>query len=468
MTDFMKLLAANEVIRQLDTNNVPGVGTLSWSRVLQFAKTYKEDVVDFQIEPLPTNFKLSSDQEKAWDKLDRWKDTDEPYFVLRGYAGSGKTFLLQMLTHSGADIIFTAPTNKATKVLHRAVKKKAATTYSALGIRMTQNEDKLELTFSDKPPEIPRKTILVIDECSMVGEQLYNFVDQTQTRTQCKILYVGDPAQLPPVGEARSKSWRATQDKRCRSFLKKIMRYDNELLNLATKIRECIEDQSFNARIRNANDGNEGVFLHRDLMKPVLGFNNPADWQSRKVIAWRNKTVDAYNNSIRENFGFTQPYQVGDILLVADPVEQDGEIIASVDEEFVVTDVKTDTRRVFHHEMPYDIDVWRLDVTGDIDVSLYVAKNQTDVDRILNAKAEIAREAKNAARRAAWRDFWQTKALFHRVRYGYALTAHRAQGSTYAEVYVDQRDILLNQNKREAYRCLYVAATRATTSVHSA
>ena len=470
MVDFVKMLAANEIIKQLDERSVPGEG-LTWDRVLTFAKLYnKESVIEIDVTKLNevSTDTLSDDQLKAWEKIQVWVKTDDPYFVLRGYAGSGKTYLLRLLKQLKIDNLFTAPTNKAAKVLSKSTNGKAVTTFSALGIKMSQEEDGLVLKFSDTPPYIPKKSILIVDECSMVGEQLCDFIDTTQQRTKCKILYVGDPAQLPPVGEARSKSWRATRDVDCRAFLKQIMRYDNELLNLATKIRECIQEKTYNVRIRDANDGKEGVFLHRSIAPIILKHKNPVDWQNRKVIAWRNKTVTEYNKLIRENFGFTDDYNAGDIILMAEPVELNGNIIASVDEEFTVKDIHEDHRKVYHESNEYEIPVWRLAVSGDRDLTLYVAKTYSDVERLLSAKAHKAKTSSTKSeRRDNWRDFWETKGLFHKIRYGYALTAHRAQGSTYEEVFVDQRDILANENKREALRCLYVAATRATTNIHS-
>lgn len=59
-----------------------------------------------------------------------------------------------------------------------------------------------------------------------------------------------------------------------------------------------------------------------------------------------------------------------------------------------------------------------------------------------------------------WRFFWDFKESFHSLRHAYAITAHRAQGSTYDTALVDMRDILLNQTRREAFQCLYVACTR--------
>ena len=61
-----------------------------------------------------------------------------------------------------------------------------------------------------------------------------------------------------------------------------------------------------------------------------------------------------------------------------------------------------------------------------------------------------------------WKKFWALKELFHEIKYAYAITAHRSQGSTYEQVFVDYQDILYNRNRKEAFQCLYVACSRPT------
>jgi exodeoxyribonuclease-5 len=67
-----------------------------------------------------------------------------------------------------------------------------------------------------------------------------------------------------------------------------------------------------------------------------------------------------------------------------------------------------------------------------------------------------------------WKKFWEHKELFHDIKYAYALTAHRSQGSTYENVWVDYQDVLFNRNRKEAFQCLYVACSRPTTCLHLA
>jgi exodeoxyribonuclease-5 len=409
--------------------------------------------------------KLSEDQEAAWAKLRKWAVNSEPYFVLRGFAGTGKTYLLQLLNQLPVSIYYSAPTNKAAKVLGKAVGRQAKTTYSMLGLRMEQQEDELVLTPSSNPPYFPSNSILVIDEGSMSGKQLCAAVEEARARCNIKILYVGDPAQLPPVGELRSPAWRATNDPDCKAMLKKVVRYDNQLLVLATALRGCIKNKDWHSPLRSDHTDSgiwkwksQEQFEHNLLAR--VAANEMGD---SKVIAWRNKTVNRYNDMIRKQMGFTDLYCVGDILLLAEPIEDGGTLIAHTDDEFKITEVSESKVVIDGGE----IDVWQLHVTGDQSLILDIAKDQAEVDAVLARKARIARKSNRVGRRMAWRDFWETKARFNKVRYGYALTAHRAQGSTYTNVWLDQMDILANPNKREAFRCFYVAATRPTTNLYS-
>lgn len=73
-------------------------------------------------------------------------------------------------------------------------------------------------------------------------------------------------------------------------------------------------------------------------------------------------------------------------------------------------------------------------------------------------KERLLQQARENSR--LWPGFWTFLETFHSVRHGYAITAHRSQGSTYEQAFVNSSDIFCNQNRSEAFRCLYVAATR--------
>ena len=460
-----------DIVNKLDLLGVPGNG-LSWERIESYASNYElyalPRMVDSILDIAPT-FKLSDHQQKAWNKIKVWLSNSESYFVLRGYAGSGKSYLLSLLAKEKGTTYFTAPTNKATKVLSKFTKTEAKTIYSLLGIRMQQVEDKLQLEFSDTPPYFPRNSVIVIDESSMLGHELLRFIINTVKRTGCKILFVGDPAQLPPVGEPRTLAWSVTTDKANKSFMKQVIRYDNQLLSLATKIRENLGNGDYYSPIEDDNDGGEGVFLYkkRQWLDLLNEYTNPTMFNDTKIIAWRNKTVNAYNQWIRDNLGFKNVYEVGDIVLIAEPVEKYGQIIATIDDEYTITNVGTSAVTIEVDSKEEYVNTYSLtleDSEGDT-ILINIPINMVTVQNILAYKASLAREAKGSERKELWKDFWDTKHKFHSVRYGYAITAHRAQGSTYKTVFVDQQDIMANSNKREALRCLYVACTRPTTSL---
>lgn len=413
--------------------------------------------------PVPAAMKLSGDQEAAWAKINVWLSNDKPWFVLKGFAGTGKTFLLQLLS-SRSGVYLTAPTNKAAKVLSKTTGIPVRTTFSFLGLRLKQVEDKLVMEYGVDKPYLPKGTVLVVDEGSMTGEELVKFLEDLTNRG-VKVMFVGDPAQLPPVGETTSPCWKITDDPECRAYLKQVVRYDNQLLKLATEVRTCIFSKDWNSPVENDNADGVGVFLHREsgFLKKIDSLKIE-DYDESKIVAWRNKTVNKYNERVRSNFGFTEPYCVGDRLLLGGPIEDNKVIIAHTDEEFVVRKVATGEIFVIGQAEP--IPIYSLSVEGDRTLLLSVPSDDS-LDILLSNLSIKAKSSNGKDRSRAWKEFWETKNLFHSVRYGYAMTAHRAQGSTYSNVYVDQTDILANQDKREAFRCLYVALTRPTTSVHT-
>ena len=412
---------------------------------------------------------LSDDQSKAWSSLNDWiKNSHEKYYILAGFAGTGKSYLLGMLAKSDySNLFFTATTNKATKVLSATMDRTAKTIYSLLGLRMTEEEDKLILTPSGREPYFPKNSIIIIDEASMIGSDLLkNILNAVARYHTLRIIFVGDPAQLPPVGEVVSPVWSLTKDEKCVSVLKKVMRNDNELLNLATKLRACIFNKDFLSPIEHdINSEGEGVHLfpsHEDFVQNILKNVMDINFQETKVIAWRNKTIAEYNRLIRSSLGYSTPYNEGEIILIAAPVERDEVIVSNVDDEYIIekrseSRVKVDGRYV---------NTWNLEVSGESKIILQIAQDEAELNAALSDKATIAKMAKTpGASRSAWAEFWKTKKSFDYIRYGYALTAHRAQGSTLKNCYIDQQDILANHKDREAFQCLYVAATRPTHNI---
>lgn len=423
----------------------------------------------------PEKFKLTNDQEKAWKKIQAWvvlKAYKAPYFILRGYAGTGKTYLMQLLSQLELKntVYFTAPTNKAANVLEDMLGVKTKTIHSLLGLRMSTDSEDQTLVFPDKMPELSFGCIIVIDEAGMCNTELCEFIEKARNHYGAKIMFVGDPAQLPPVGEVTSACWSATNEKSYRAFLKQVMRFDNQLLTLATYLRECVRTGE-RPVVSTDNDGDQGVFVlsEKDFIKKMLdGVKSPEHFIDTKVLAWRNKTVNKYNRLIRNQLGFGDTvYSNGDLLMVAAPIEIEGTVVATIDEDMTVKSVRANKIEV----KGYDIPVHELvvQITGGPSLRLSVPTEEDEVLQILLSEmADKARRAtKGMDRKIKWREFWQVKNKFHSVRYGYALTVHRSQGSTFKVGFVDKNDILSNSDVDTANRCAYVGFSRFSHSVNT-
>lgn len=391
---------------------------------------------------------LNEGQTRALAQIREWLASDEPYFALRGFAGTGKSTLMKEVSRENYNLHFSAPTNQATKILSDFIGVTCKTTYSLLGLRMVNEEDTKVLSMGT-PPELGHEPILVIDEAGMLQKKLVNIL--IKMRYRC--LFVGDPAQLNPIGEVRSKAWRIAGDNK--ALLTKVERFDNQLLDLSIKLRKCLSTKTWKSPIMENNDGNEGIFIKTKRMFERAICELPIEaWDETKLCCWRNKTVDTYNKMIREALGFKAQYEVTDRILLAAPLMVKGQIVAYTDEKFVIHEID---ERVFSFE-DYAIESYVLNVGREF--LLNVPVDPTEYARRASKLANTASQLDGARRKLAWRDYWEFVETFSPIRYGYGLTAHRLQGASCTDIYVDQSDILANQNKPEAFRALYVSATR--------
>lgn len=389
---------------------------------------------------------------------------DDDFFLLEGPAGTGKTFCVKALINRiKGRLVFTAPTNKATKVLRESVeapgyKPECRTIYSLLGLKLEPNGEIKELTAAEDPLDLSQFAAVVVDEGSMLNSTLGLHMRKAAKEQNVRFILMGDRFQLRPVGEEKSWIWTTKR----KVELSRVMRHDNQILALATHIRERMMAIAPNANLVSANDGEEGVWvMGTSQWLALIAEYAEQGWFSRpnmaKVIAWRNVTVDRVNGFIRKQiFGETESsWVVGDRLIMTAPAKDfEGEQVAHTDDEGEVTQVN-----VAYHPIYGEVKCYALTVTFDDNHQGTVWLLHEDSLRALNA--ELERKAALARKDGKlWQSFWALKDSFHAARYAYAITAHRSQGSTYTVAFVDYRDILVNRNRHEAFQCLYVGVTR--------
>lgn len=390
---------------------------------------------------------------------------DDPFFLLKGYAGTGKTFCIQELVNAGtfkpSEICFTAPTNKAVKVLRNYLDEASLhscatkTIYSLLGLSLQANGEVKELQKPEEPVDLSSYKVIVVDEGSMVNRFLMDAISDAFDVWKVPFIFMGDPAQLPPVGEITSPIWKIENS----YTLTKVLRYGNSMLDLATEIRNVVDHPFPSVKITT----NPPVYRvgKADWFNEIESNIELFKSDQAKIISWRNVKVDEYNNYVR-GLIFGRAEAKATFWLPTDKIvatsrcsDLHNNIILQTDETAEILEVAED-----NHPMHREFEIFNilaLDERGKkITLRVLTPSGAFRLSKRLN---ELSMEAKGG-KRYKWREFWELKEAFHEIRHSYAITSHRSQGSSYRKVFVDLEDLMLNRNKAEAFRSLYVSCTR--------
>lgn len=439
---------------------------------------------------------LNTDQQKAIEQMTLFMDNflnNQSFFILSGYAGTGKTTVIQHFidTLEPTQIAMTAPTNKAVKVMERMATPSSKheieylTIYKILDLTMGfEDDEKIIIPREGNKNTIKNFKLIIIDEGSMISSKLFELLVEIVKKYRIKIIILGDPAQLPPVNEEISPVFLNEYQFPSMS-LTKVMRVENgnPLLLTVDKVRERVLSPEFwidHIELHNSftDDRSMGYFqLSRErwLATMVTAFNSK-EWKDNpdfvRAIAWTNRAVDNLNNFIRNNIydDARVPYLEGERLIAKDSIFAQGSDIVLINNssemEIIWAEPGTDKK--------YGFNTWVMLVKAEDGLRHQLTvldKNDTETMRKYNGiLAEFADNARNETvsylRKSAWGKFWSLKEkTYASVNYAYALTSHKAQGSTFNHVFVEQSDILKNTNHKERYQSLYVAYSRASHRV---
>jgi len=369
---------------------------------------------------------LSPQQDAALVAVGRWLQSGRPQvFRLFGYAGTGKTTLARYFAeHVEGQVQFAAFTGKAAQVLRSKGATNARTIHSLIyrpkGEEAVEDETtgktSMSPTFSlNRQSPIAKAKLVIIDECSMVDEQLGRDLLSFGT----PVLVLGDPAQLPPISGG--------------GFFT-----EHEPDHLLTEIHRQAQD---NPIIRLALDVREGrEFMHGDYgSAQVIGKDQVTQdlvLEADQVLVGTNRTRRRYNARLRELKGFTADYpQAGDklVCLRNDPAK--GLLNGSL------WKVMTSSRE-----------------TVKPGINLLVSPEEDDPDRGV-AKIKLLKAAfENPEEEIPW----QQKKRFDDFDYGYALTVHKAQGSQWDNVVLFDESWAFKDTRQ---RWLYTAITRAAKTL---
>jgi exodeoxyribonuclease-5 len=439
------------------------------------------------------------------NKIRHWLKNGHPLFTLAGYAGTGKTTCIKkLLDEYRGDVVVSAPTHKAKKVIMNATDIEGKTLHSLLGLRPDVDLD----NFNPNDPQfspIADPTIvdydwIVIDEASMINQDLYTMILTIAADFNLKILFMGDPAQLPPVGEKESAVFNQTTNEFHQLTIIERQNESNPLASVYSALRNSLNKESGGfERKSEMNEKGEGVIFtdDTDLFKKLIlekyrteEFKINTDFA--KVIAWQNKTVKGANTSIRnELFGKDSDIiEVGDILMGYRSVRSSNaryNIIENSEDYRVVS--KMDLS-----ENKYGIKGYQVRLREDLahgkfkfkDVFIIDANDHDNLHKYAELHDQYKEIGKNSKEFGSWTkyyDFRRNNILMKTIStfktgvarskkekivkdmdYGMAITAHKSQGSTYTHVFVMENDMDLNWRVKERNQLKYTSLTRPTTS----
>jgi len=447
---------------------------------------------------------FNAEQFNGVKKIKLWLKNGDTFFTLAGYAGTGKTTIVKKILDTFRyGVVVSAPTHKAKKVVMNTTGKEGQTLHALLGLRPDVDLDNFNPNNPKfNPIAVPRITdynFVIIDEASMINQELYDLILEKTRNSRTKVLFMGDPAQIPPVGEKSSIVFEQDKTKQYHQLTKIERQNDtNPLAYVYDALRNNLNrlDGGFEHKTR-MNDLGEGVMFtidKREFREAILEkfkseeFKKDTDFA--KVIAWKNDTVIMSNVVIREQLlgKDSDIVEVGDLFMgyrsISDEKQRYNIIENSADYRVVKKEKLS--------ENAYGITGYNVQLREDLakgnfkhqDIFIIDTTNKNNLHQY-GEMHDFFRDM-GKTNKKNWKKYYEfrrcnilTKSIiFYRngqlrssgdmivkdLDYGYAITGHKSQGSTYSHVFVMENDINNNWVLKERNQIKYVAITRPSIS----
>lgn len=454
-----------------------------------------QSLIEQQFAKQPT-----SQQREVFGLLSQFLNSDEESqcFLLKGYAGTGKTTVISALVKALSRIklksVLLAPTGRAAKVISNYSGKKAFTIHKKIYRKKNAASPEMNFVLGDNLME---NTIFIVDEASMISDQVHDYSRQSllddliryvYNGKNCKLMFVGDTAQLPPVGSELSPA--LNKEILSSDFMLKVLSYEltdvvrqekeSGILYNATQLRELIRKgkQTF---------PKFSVRAYRDIFRMtgerlVEGLNYAYDkygMENTIVICRSNKNANAYNQNIRNRILYREEEITGGdhIMVVRNnyfwlkPEDNSGDFIANGDIARV--------RKVRRIEEQYgfrfaELVIELLDYPDQEPLTCKVlldtlytespSLSSTDQKRFFDAVMEDYQHIENKRfRMEELKKDPYYNAL--QIKFAFAVTCHKAQGGQWPAVFIDQGYLSDEMLNTEFLRWLYTGVTRSNSEL---
>ena len=447
------------------------------------------------------SFETTISQKKVVEKLSEWLSSPDysQIFVLNGYAGTGKTTLIsavvEVLADMGTKCVLLAPTGRAAKVLSRYSRREALTIHKRIYREKTnaEYESKFSLNLNKE-----RGAVFIVDEASMLsdtsgdgqifgsGSLLDDLIKYVRSGRECRLILVGDNAQLPPVGAdyspALDESVMQGYGDVVYASMDDVVRQSAEsgILFNATMVRCMLENYiceipKFDMNFPDIESINGG-----ELMEKLQDCYDRYGREETIVITRSNKRANRYNEGIRRyNLSAEEAIESGDMLMVVKNNYHYTERIEDCPMSFMANGDIALLKRIRRFEDFYEFHFAEA-------VLSFPDYNDTEIeckiilDTISSESPSLTREESRRLFDEVEKDYTDIKSKIKRykeirenphfnavqVKFAYAVTCHKAQGGQWRAVFIDRCLFGDEPISRDMLRWLYTALTRATDKLY--
>lgn len=445
-------------------------------------------------------FTANAQQAEAIERLSQFILTPESnsLFILKGYAGTGKTNLMAAVTQALLTIkvksVLMAPTGRAAKVLAGFSGKQAVTIHKKIFSKAMSDDGGVVFGLADNNHT---NTIFIVDEASMIGadsdtnfggsgllESLFEYV---YSGDNCKLIFIGDNAQLPPVGCNQSPALDADFLRKSYSInihffeLTEVARQKSEsgILYNATKLRITLVNEEF--ELPQLEITKDVIAVNGEELEDVLNsaYSNYGD-ENVLIVTRSNKRANLFNQNIRNRvFYRDDDLCAGDKLMIVknnyfwlDEKKSEANFIANGDVAVINKIIRREKMYGFNfaecivrledYENLTDLQVKILcDTLTSESPSLSPDKQKLLFDEVMYDCQEIPEKWKKML-------YLKQNPFYNalQVKFSYAVTCHKAQGGQWPCVFIDHGYLTDEMMDKNFIRWLYTALTRATEKVY--